>query len=473
MHERMLALYHQLPAPVRSVAATLRGAYLNRWRYGPRSEDLVAATLERDAWTPQAWATWREERLAALLERAATRVPWYRDHWERRRRRGDRASPELLANWPILDKETVRADPRAFVADDRDPRRMFHERTSGTTGKPLDLWRSRDAVELLYALCDARTLAWFGIARPARYARLGGQLVTPVRQRRPPFWVWNAAMRQLYMSTFHLAPDLVGHYLDALHEYRIDYLAGYPSSLVILAQQALRLGRNDLRMRAVFTNAEPLCADQRETVAAAFHCPVVETYGMAEAVAFASECPAGRLHQWPEAGVIEVLDGDRPVAPGETGDFVCTGLLNTDMPLVRYRVGDRGRLAPDEPCACGRALPAIGAVEGRETDLLLTRDGREIFWLNPVFYGLPIRQAQIVQEALGQVTVLLVPGDDFSPEDAATIEARLRERLGDVAVTLRRVGEVPRTSAGKIRAVVCHVPREERAAVLARAAAAS
>ena len=29
-----------------------------------------------------------------------------------------------------------------------------------------------------------------------------------LKQRRPPFWVWNAGLKQLYMSSFHLAPDL-------------------------------------------------------------------------------------------------------------------------------------------------------------------------------------------------------------------------------------------------------------------------
>ena len=90
---------------------------------------------------------------------------------------------------------------------------------------------------------------------------------------------------------------------------------------------------------------------EKETIAAAFHCPVAETYGMAETAAAASECPHGRLHQWPEVGWIEVMAGsgggggpDEQGAESGTGDLVCTGLLNVDMPLIRYRVGDSGRV---------------------------------------------------------------------------------------------------------------------------------
>lgn len=463
MHSALMSVYRQLPGPARSVAASLRGLYLRHWREGPDFELRYAEALDRDRWSPDRRRAWEEERLARLLHRAASRVPYYRRHWEERRRRGDRSDIEVLAHWPILEKDAVRTDPHAFIADDRDPRRLFHEQTSGTTGKPLDIWRSRATLTELYALAEARTLGWHGIDPSSRYARLGGQLVVPAAHRRPPFWVWNAAMRQLYMSTFHLSPALLPHYLDALDRYRIRYLAGYTSSLVSLAHAAIRLRhvRGDgVPMMAIFTNAEGVDAAQRAVLEEAFRCRVLETYGQAEMVAAATECSAGRLHLWPEAGRIEVLDGDGPAATGTTGDLVCTGLLNVDMPLVRYRIGDRGRLGGGAPCACGRHLATLDAIEGRANDCLITRDGRRIFWLNPVFYGLPIRESQIEQLAVDRVVVRLVPGEAYdAPWIERTLRERLRERLGDVAVTIDRVDEVPRTTSGKLRAVICRVPQ--------------
>ncbi|HWC72351.1 MAG TPA: hypothetical protein VG454_00340, partial [Gemmatimonadales bacterium] len=258
MNPLFLACYHRMPASLRSTAATMRGWYLRRWRYAKGSDQLAMEALERDRWTAAQWRRWQEERIAYVLHRAATRVPYYREQWAARRRNGDHSSPELLANWPVLEKDAVRANPRAFLVDDCDPRQMFHEQTSGTTGKPLDIWRTRQTVSALHAIADARTRMWDGIPNEARWARLGGQLVIPVKQRRPPFWVWNAAMRQLYLSSFHLAPDLIPHYLDALVRYRIVYIAGYPSSLYALAQEAVRLRRTDLKLTAIYTNAEPV-----------------------------------------------------------------------------------------------------------------------------------------------------------------------------------------------------------------------
>jgi phenylacetate-CoA ligase len=347
---------------------------------------------------------------------------------------------------------------------------MYHERTSGTTGKPLETWRSLQMVRTLYAIVEARTRRWDHIPRGARFARLGGQLVVPPRQSRPPFWVWNAAMRQLYMSVYHLSPALIPYYLDALAEYRIEHIAGYTSSLHALAVEALRRGRRDLRMAAAFTNAEPLSPDQRQAIAAAFQCPVRDSYGMAEAVAMGSECPRGRLHLWPEVGLVEVHGPDGPAPPDTLGELVCTGLLNTDMPLIRYRVGDRGRLAhEDTGCPCGRALPQLAQVAGRMSDVIITREGRQVFWLNPVFYSLPVREAQIVQESLQRLRVLIAPAPQFTQQDARKIVERLVQRVGDMAVSLDYVDAVPRTSGGKVRAVVCALDAPTRAAALERA----
>ena len=458
-----LQLYHHLPGPMRSVAASLRGLYLRSWRYDSKTERLVAEALEREHWDAEKWRTWQEDRLSFVLHRAATRVPYYRDQWAERRRRGDRASWEYVENWPILGKEPLRENPKSFVADDCDVPRMFHEHTSGTTGKSLDLWWSKDTVRSWYALFEARCRHWYGVSRQDRWATLGGQLVTPAHRRRPPFWVWNAALNQLYMSSYHLAPDLIPYYLEALLRCRIKYVLGYTSSLYELAQEALRR-RCNLKMTVAITNAEPVFEYQRRAIEEAFGCPVCETYGMAEIVANASECQAGTLHLWPEVTWLEVVEGDQPLPKGTSGDLVSTGLLNGDMPLIRYRVGDKGTLpATNRPCACGRTLPILASVEGRADDVLYTPDGRRIGRLDPVFKAnLPLREAQIIQEALDRIRVRYVPMQDFTLEAGRSVIERLQARMGDVKVVLEQVDEVPRGINGKFRAVICDLSAEER-----------
>ncbi len=455
----LVSLYRHLPYPLRVLAVSARGYYLRWWRYGQETERLVEEALERETWSPERWKAWREERLAYVLHRAATKVPYYREQWQARRRRGDRASWELLENWPILKKGPLRANPRAFVADYCDPRRLFHLHTSGTTGTPLSLYIGRPALQQWYALFEARWRRWYGLSRDDRWGILGGQLVVPVEQKKPPFWVWNAGLRQLYLSVYHLSAASVKAYAQALGRYCVRYLWGYASALHTLAVLALEAGVTLPSLSAVISNAEPLFEHQREAIRRAFNCPVYDTYGMTEMVTGASECTHGTMHLWPEAGIVEVFsanDGER-VPPGVTGRLICTGMINPDMPLIRYEVGDTGALGHgDHRCACGRRLPCLLAVEGRLDDVIVTPDGRRIGRLDPVFKAdMAIREAQIIQESLGRLRVLVVSAPGYGPETARAICARLQQRVGGgVEIVVEEVSHIPRAPNGKFRAVV-------------------
>lgn len=462
MNGALYALYRVLPHRAKSVVASVRGYQLQRWRYGPETEDQVGEALERESWNGKRWKSFQEERLAALLDRAARNVPFYRRQWSERRQKGDRSAVDRVESWPILSKGQIRECPEAFVADDVDRRRLYQEQTSGTTGKPLRVWQSRQTSRDWYALFETRVRRWNGISRSDRWAIFGGQLIVPVGRRKPPFWVWNAGMKQLYMSSYHLSPGAIEAYLEAMRRYAVTYVLGYASSMATVAREALERGIPPLPLRVAISNAEPLSSLQRETISSAFACPVRNTYGMTEIACGASECAAGSLHLWPEVGVLEVLrdDSDEGVPAGESGRLVSTGLLNADMPLVRYDLGDRGVLAnPNVPCACGRLLPRLETIEGRSDDVVVTPEGRRVGRLDPVFKGdLPIREAQIVQEALDQVRVRVVPARGFGDSHVRQLRRRLQERLGEsVEVTIECVEEIPRGPGGKFHAVISRI----------------
>jgi phenylacetate-CoA ligase len=465
MNNKLLHLFHILPYPLKVLAASAQGYRLRGWRYGPETERLVAEALDRETWSPEKWQAWQAERLAYVLYRAVTKVPYYREQWAQRRRHGDQASWEYLENWPILEKTPLRQNPKAFLAEDCNVSKMYQDGTSGSTGTPLDIWLSRAAVRTWYALFEARWRRWYGVSRHDRWAILGGKLVTPVEQRRAPFWVWNPALNQLYMSTYHLAPDFISHYFNALRRYRIRYLWGYTSALYALAQELLQSGQSPLPMQVVITNAEPLFDYQRQAIAKAFQCQVRETYGMTEEVTAASECEAGRLHLWPEVGITEVLDGGYPVPRGHFGDLIGTGLLNIDMPLVRYRVGDRAAFPSEEgPCRCHRTLPLMGAISGRIDDLVFTPDGRIIGQqLDTIFDSdITIREGQIIQDKIDQFRIRFVPASGFTPEAGRTLISRLHNRIGNVEVILESVSAIPRGANGKFRVVVCNLSADEK-----------
>jgi phenylacetate-CoA ligase len=83
--------------------------------------------------------------------------------------------------------------------------------------------------------------------------------------------------------------------------------------------------------------------------------------------------------------------------------------------------------------------------------------------MDPVFKSRsPILEAQIVQDALDHIRLLVVPSADYSDADGAQVAERIRDRLGDVTVVVDTVPSIPRTANGKLRAVVCAIPADQR-----------
>jgi phenylacetate-CoA ligase len=456
-----LAAYHSFPYPLRVAAASLHGLRLRTIRYSSSTDRWVAEVLARESWTPKQWHDWQQERLARMLWHATRKVPYYRQQWEARRRRGDGSSVELLENWPILSKESVREKPQAFVADGVKLGEQVVEHTSGTTGKPLTLWMSIDAVRQWYAHFEARWRGWYGLSRRDRWGILGGQMVTPYKQKMPPFWVWNLGLNQLYLSSYHLAPANIAAYLRAIRDHGLIYLLGYASALFSLAQSALEQGLDIPALKAVISNAEPLYAHQKEIISQAFQCAVHDTYGLSENVCAASECGEGNLHLWPDVGAAEIFrdDSNEPAPPGEVGRLVCTGLLNRTMPLIRYMVGDRAATS-DQPCRCGRAMPILQCIEGRIDDVVLTADGRRVGRLDSIFKSeMPIREAQIIQQELDQFQVRIVPAIGYDSTVGQVIAERLCNRVGNVDVSIEIVSSIPHCTNGKFRAVISQLER--------------
>jgi len=471
---RLADIYFGLPSFLKEGVASLRGYQLRRWRYSDTTDQQVQQALGRESWNAAQWQAWRQPKLTALLRHAATKVPHYRKLWSSRHHAQNDC--EFLRNWPVLKKSALREKPDAFLAEDVDPKRLWVLHTSGSTGTPLKLWQSRQTVQAWYALFEARWRKWHGLSRHDRWAILGGQLVVSARQQDPPFWVWNAGLNQLYMSSYHLARENAAAYVKALADHKVSYVWGYASALATLARDILEQGLKPPQLWAAISNAEPLYAHQRELITRAFGCRVYDTYGMSEMVCGASECEHGSMHLWPEAGIWEVLadDSDIPVAPGKPGRLVCTGLINNDMPLIRYEVGDRVTLAdPATVCSCGRKLPILKSVEGRNDDSIITPNGCQVGRLDPVFKAdFPIVEAQVIQDAPDHLLVQIVPAPDCNMATEFALKAALAERAEGMRIDVRRVSCIRRGPNGKFKSVIRlpfeREPQSSRAGSLSR-----
>lgn len=449
--------YQASPPALRSMAATVRGARLRRLRYGPDTDQLIAEALEREVWSDEKWRSWQEQTLPELLHHAATTVPSYREQWSRRRARGDRSSWEDIRNWPILTKEQIRQNPRSFLSDEFRRGRLIRENTSGTTGKPMEFWFSERTVRQYYALHDCRLRTWNGVSRFEPWAIFGGQPVVRASAERPPYWVHNRAMRQVYFSANHVSRATAEDFCRELRRFGPTHIITYPSPFTYLAALCVQQGLPAPSAKVVLANAEPLFDWQKDVIGGWLGKKPLETYGMAEKVVGASECEAGSLHLWPELGYTEIVDAESTTVTvaGTVGEVIATGFISREMPLIRYQTGDRAALkAAAGICACGRSLPIIHHIEGRSADMLIAPDGRRVIPINAIFYGLPLVELQIIQEDATKVRVLTVPGAGFDSSTGPEIASRLRQRVGGMEVIVDTVDAIPRGPNGKFRPII-------------------
>jgi phenylacetate-CoA ligase len=464
MSDLLARLYAASPVWLQNVEMSAFGLVWKRRRFGGRFRQMSEDFSRRERYTAAEWRDYQTQALRRLLVHAYQSVPYYskafRDQGVSLEDLG-RFTLEDLPRLPRLPRDTMRRDPAAFLSRTATSTRLRTYQTSGTTGTPLTV-AFTDAIHQAWsAAYEARARRWAGVNHCMSRAMLGGRRVVPEAGAGPPFWRYNAVERQLYLSSYHIAPSTAAHYVAALNRFRPDYVAGITSSHFFLAREMCRQGlRLQHRPRAALTSSETLTSEMRGTIEEAYGCPVFDGYAGVECCCLASECPDHQLHVSPDVGITEVLaDDGRPCAPGETGEIVATGFLNTVQPFIRYRTGDLAVLSPG-PCTCGRQMPVIREVIGRIEDAILKPDGGELARFDGVFKGLSgIREGQIVQEQLALIRVRLAVDPDFRDEACVVIRTRIQALLGAVDVRFAFVDRIERTERGKFRAVVSKVRR--------------
>lgn len=455
---------------------------LYRWLV-PRVVAPLAERLGLPVWTTERRLTelqWRSpeeleqralSRLRPLLEHAARQVPHYRDRLAGVDPRDIKAIGDL-ARFPVSTKRELRAGfPGLTTARNLPESRRQPMMTSGSTGLPLEFYWDRSALPILggterFWLGWSRVAIWHTrivIASPAyfyerikpprRLHALANRLVVGERTE-------NLPADQITTTRFRSLVEQVtmrGPY----------YIRSYPGSLASLAAGLVKDGLPLASYpRAVVTLAETLTPANAARLREVFQCPVVNHYSAWEVPQMAHSCPASPevLHVNSERVILRVVRPDgTDAAPGETGRVVVTDLANYVMPFINYSAGDLA--VAGARCACGRGMPTLARLEGRESEMIHIPGGREVssgalgqlltFVIGIIPY---VWEYQAVQTAPDAVTLRVVPTSQFSPRFQASLERGVAEFLGlEMTVTVEPVSAIPLETSGK-RLIIKSLP---------------
>jgi len=355
----------------------------------------------------------------------------------------------------VLRKTDVREHSASILAAGLPPRHLWPDPTGGPTGSPLHFSTGREGVRTRFAIMD-EYFASFGCRYGDRRARFGGHWIVPPSRKTPPFWVYNRVDNQLHMSVYHLDRDTLSIYIQKLNQFQPVYVYGYTHAVYLLAQFLCEHGGLTFSPRAVFSDAEQLLPEYRQTIEQGFGAPCYDIYGLRETNWVVVECPRQHRHSLQLSSILEVVDdSDQPLPAGQTGRILVTDLTQQAFPFIRYDTGDVGSLS-SEGCDCGWHSPVLREVAGRAEDLIITPQGRKVTCLLRIpWAGRNIIESQIVQTHPDRVVIKVVPASAFVPSDMQDMLAVAHGLLGeDMRVDWEVVGCIPRTSRGKFKHIV-------------------
>jgi phenylacetate-CoA ligase len=273
-------------------------------------------------------------------------------------------------------------------------------------------------------------------------------------------YIRNWKINALELSSDFIDDSNIQRYYELLLRYKPRMVRGQPQAIQYLIDLLQSRDLTDWRPRAVTTKGEMLHDFQRRQIEEAWQVPVLVGFGLVEHNVFIAQCPAGSYHVSPEYGICEIVDQDgNPVAPGEEGRIVATGLHNYAQPLLRYDTGDFAVAGSYDSCPCGRTLPTVERLMGRIEDYLYGTDGKRYSGMRFAFRGgRGFKKARLVQEDLGRVTVELEVTNDFDQSARAEILHALGSRFGDKLVfDIKIVDQIVQETPGKFKFVVSKV----------------
>ncbi len=418
--------------------------------------------------TPDTFKNRRKILLAGLLRHIVQHIPFYKQFGKGGREHQIDSDPfGFLKTLPILEKKDLSQKPEQYSTELG--RGTFKNSSGGSTGTPVSVLQDntykRAGLASTYLFFD-----WAGASPGASKIKLWGAERDITRGGYGlKFHLLNILGNYRILNCFSMTPESMMSYLNKINAFKPKVVEGYVDALLELSQFAQQHGiRIEHAPSGVVTSAGTLLPHMRASIETIFQAPVFDRYGSREAGNMAAECSVHKgLHIMGETTILEIVDvHNKLVPPGEEGDILVTNLWNYTMPLIRYRIGDRGVISSGS-CSCGRPYSLLEKISGRSSGCFKMRNGGVV---SPVFFihfiGVvhndgKIKKFQIVQEDYDRIVVRIVPNDVLDlnswPGHAALTNHIKRVMGNQCQVDYSLEKKIDPTPTGKHLYTVCRI----------------
>jgi phenylacetate-CoA ligase len=363
------------------------------------------------------WSSLKENReiqrkkLYALIQYASQNIPYYQQIIkEHNIKFSEDTIFEDIKKFPILTKEIIR---NHFDKLYRFRDKTYYRNTSGgSTGEPVVLYQDKEYLD--WANATKRLFnEWAGRKLGDPMVKLWGSLSDILGSSQG----FKGHLRQqvsgmTILNTYRMTEEDMYRYVKKMNKIKPRLILAYTNSIEELTRFIQEHHLSVYSPSTVMTAAGVLYPEVKAKIEEVFHTTVFNCYGSREVSDMACNCEKDEgLHLIPAIHYLEIVDDEgRRVKPGIPGNIIVTLLTNYTMPLIRYKIGDRGILS-EKACSCGRGFPLLKKVEGRIRCIFKNKQGDLIdggAFIRLFYFRENIKQFQVIQESLEQITINIV-----------------------------------------------------------------
>lgn len=437
-------IYQYIPFTMQNIAISVLNTLQYKVRHGGKYLFFRKYYKEVENYTKDQLEVVAKERLNNFLKVTSSKSSWYSKY-----------SGQTLDKYPILDKrDIVKFLDDISTISEKD---AVVSLTGGTTGASMKVLYTKENTQERHALLE-HFRAQHGYALGKKCAWFSGKNIVTEKNLKKGICYRDDYINKIrFFSTFHITEKNFNAYWAAFCKFAPEYMVGFPSSVYEICSMAAARGlKLENTVKTFFPTAETLLPIHREVIGTVLGCRIVDQYASSEGAPFILECEHGGFHIHPLTGVFEVVD--ESMQPAQEGEVLVTSFTTEGTPLIRYRIGDRIKLAAKgKQCACGSFFPLVDRIEGRSTDYILSPTHGKVNLgniSNSTKSVDGIIQFQVIQESLSGVDVLVSATAEFTEKQQVNFVQALSERFGpEMVINLKLVDNIPKEKSGKFRIV--------------------
>ena len=383
------------------------------WKYIKHSNVLSCyKALRNHQWnTLEANKKIQQKKLYKLIKYAGQNIPYYQGIIkEQNLRFSEDTIFEDIKKFPILTKDIIRNNfDKLYKFRDN---AYYRNSSGGSTGEPVIFYQDSNyfawntAAKILFD-------EWAGRNIGEPMVKLWGSLRDILKDGQG----FKEYLRQqlsgvTILSSSRMAEKDMYKYVQRINMIKPYLIFAYTNSIDEFACFIQKHHLSIYSPQAIMTSAGVLFPEVRARIEKVFQAPVFNRYGSREVGDISCNCEKSPgLHIIPDIHYLEIVDDEgKEVKPGKEGNIVVTLLTNYTMPLIRYKIGDRGILS-NKNCKCGHGLPLLEKVVGRITGNFKNKLGEYIsggLFFSLFYFIENIKQFQIIQEEIEFISINLV-----------------------------------------------------------------